>query len=80
MRLRETSPIDLGLEEERRRASFAGLDVSLGGHEKRQVASGVSALCPDGAGDRLVSEAPLHEGRRNRVLRSGGVSLLTGRQ
>ncbi len=80
MRLRETSPIDLGLEEERRRAVFADLDVALVRHEERQIASGVSAPGADGAGYRLVSEAPLHEGRRNRVLRSGGVSVLAGRE
>lgn len=77
MRLLEALPVDLGLEEKRGGALLAHIDVALGGNEESELESGAGAPRPDRGRYRLVSEAPLHEGRRNRVLRSGGVDRLT---
>ncbi len=80
MRLLETLPVDLGLEEERRRRLLADLDVAFGVDHERQLPAAAGAPGPDGGRYRLVSEAPLHEGRGNRVLRSGSVDRLARRQ
>jgi len=80
MRLLEPIPVDLGLEQERGGALLADLDVAFGGDPERQLPSAASAPRPDGGRYRLVSEAPLHEGCRNRVLRSGGVYRLACRE
>jgi len=77
MRLLEARPVDLGLEEERGGAFLADFDVAFEVNFERQLSSGAGAPCPDRGRYRLVSEAPLHEGCRNRVLRSGGVDRLT---
>ncbi len=68
----------LGLEEKGRRSSLAHLDVSVDGDVESQLATAPGAPGRNGTGHLLVSEAPLHEGRRNRVFRSGRVDGLAG--
>ncbi len=75
-RRREPAPVDRGNEEEKILDSALSAfevrsDLEVAGHGKkdRRVAADARALDP--ACDRLLSQVPLHEGRRQSVFCSG---------
>jgi len=78
VRLSKSHPVDVGLEQKRGGLLLRDPHAAEAVHVEGEIAPGRGATRPDRRRQGFVSEAPLHEGCRNRVLRSGGVEALPG--
>ncbi len=74
----ESLPIDIGFEEQRVRVFFPDLRIQFAVDRNVERLAAVSALGFEFNGKLLSSEAPLHEGRSERILRSSTVGALSG--
>jgi hypothetical protein len=70
--------VNEGDKYQRVRRSFQNLVTKLAVQFDADRPAAVSAFGVNFTGKKGVSESPLHEGRRNRVRRSGGVYFLAG--
>jgi hypothetical protein len=60
-------------EHERLNGLFVDMEVQIAVDFHLQRSTAVRALCRQPDRERSFSQLPLHEGRRNRVLCSGGI-------